>query len=82
MQHSAQKIPTEVSKLIHQIFTDETTHAKVRKHLSDIKDVITTEDISKMKTEMTPATQEDFDKAARREGFSKEEIDAIKNAEN
>lgn len=66
----------------HQIFKDENTHAKVSKHLSDEDDEITAQDISNIKTEMSPATQEDFDKAARREGFSKEEIEALKNAEN
>ena len=66
----------------HQIFKDETTLAKVRKHLSDKYDEITDQDISNIKTEMSPATQEDFDRAALREGFSKEEIEAIKNAKN
>ena len=66
----------------HQIFKDESTHAKVRKHLSDKYDEITAQDISNIKTEMSPATQEDFEKAALREGFSKDEIEAIKNARN
>ena len=66
----------------HQIFKDESTLAKVRKHLSDKYDEITAQDISNIKTEMSPATQEDFDRAALREGFSKEEIEAIKNAKN
>ena len=66
----------------HQIFKDEATDAKVLKHLADEDDIITAQDISNIKTEMSPATQEDFDKAARREGFSKEEIEDIKNAGN
>ena len=66
----------------HQIFKDESTLAKVRKHLSDKYDEISAQDISNIKTEMSPATQEDFDRAALREGFSKEEIEAIKNAKN
>ena len=66
----------------HEIFKDETTYEKVMKHLADEDDEITIQDISNIKTEMSPATQEDFDKAARREGFSKEEIEAIKNAGN
>lgn len=70
------------SQNTHQIFKDETTHAKVMKHLADEHDEITAQDISNIKTEMSPATQEDFDKAARREGFSKDEIENIKNAKN
>lgn len=66
----------------HQIFKDEPTYAKVMKHLADEDDEITIQDISNIKTEMSPATQEDFDKAARREGFSKDEIETIKNAGN
>ncbi len=82
MQQSTQNIPTEVSKLTHQIFKDETTHAKVRKHLSDIEDIITDEDIAKMVTEMSPVTEEEFRKVAHEEGFSDSEIDTIKNARN
>ena len=70
------------AEITHQIFKDEHTHAKVMKHLADEDDEITIQDISNIKTEMSPATQEDFDKVARREGFSKEEIEAIKNAGN
>ena len=66
----------------HQIFKDEATDAKVLKHLADEKDEITEEDISNIKTEMSPATQKDFDEAARREGFSKDEIEDIKNGGN
>lgn len=58
----------------HQIFKDETTHKKVHKHLSDIDDQITDQDILNIKTEMTPATQAEFEKSARKEGFSTEEI--------
>lgn len=82
MQHSTQNIPNKISKITHQIFKDDTTYAKVRKHLSDIEDVITEEDISKMVTEMSPATEEDFKKAAHKEGFSDSEIEAIRNARN
>lgn len=57
------------SQYSHEIFKDDTTHAKVMKHLADEADEITAQDISNIKTEMSPATQEDFDKAARREGF-------------
>ena len=66
----------------HQIFKDEITDAKVKKHLADKNDQITAQDISNIKTEMSTATQEDFDQEARREGFSKEEIEDIKNARN
>jgi hypothetical protein len=69
-------------KNAHQIFKDDVTDAKIQKHLADEHDEITAQDISNIKTEMSPATQEDFDKAARREGFSKAEIEDIKNAEN
>lgn len=58
----------------HNIFKDQTTFEKVHKHLSDINDEITDQDILNIKTEMTPATQVEFEKSARREGFSKEEI--------
>ena len=70
------------AEITHQIFKDEPTYEKVMKHLADEDDEITIQDISNIKTEMSPATQEDFDKAARREGISKEEIEAIKNAGN
>lgn len=66
----------------HQIFKDEVTDAKVKKHLEDEEDEITAQDISNIKTEMTNATEEDFQKAAKKEGFSDDEIEAIKNAEN
>ncbi len=82
MQHSAQNIPTEVSGFTHLIFKDDTTYAKVRKHLSDIEDVITEEDISKMVTEMSPATEEEFKKEAHKEGFSDSELETIRNARN
>jgi len=58
----------------HQIFKDESTHKKIHKHLSDINDEITDQDISNIKTEMTAATQVEFEKAARKAGFSREEI--------
>ncbi len=58
----------------HQIFKDESTHEKIHRHLSDINDQITDQDILNIKTEMTPATQMEFEKSARREGFSEEEI--------
>ncbi|MFN0081327.1 MAG: hypothetical protein ACKVOM_02325 [Ferruginibacter sp.] len=82
MQHSAQNILTEASTFTHQIFKDDTTYAKVRKHLSDIEDVITEEDISRMVTEMSPATEDEFKKVAHKEGFSDNEIEAIRNARN
>ncbi len=63
-----------INNRTHQIFKDETTHKKVHKHLSDIDDQITDQDISNIKTEMTPATQAEFEKSAREEGFSTEEI--------
>ncbi len=77
-----EEIRIEDSNNTHQIFKDENTHAKVMKHLADEDDEITAEDILNIKTEMSTATQADFDKAARREGFSEEEIEAIKNAKN
>ena len=76
---SNQKTYTENT---HQIFKDDITDAKVKKHLADKNDEITAQDISNIKTEMSIATQEDFDKEAKREGFSKEEIEEIKNAKN
>ena len=82
MQQEVDKNEEKNSTKTHQIFKDENTHAKVSKHLSDESDEITAQDISNIKTEMSTATQEDFDKAARREGFSKEEVEAFKNAEN
>ena len=70
------------AKLLHQIFKDEVTNAKVKKHLADEADEITAQDISNIKTEMSLASEEDFQKAARKEGFSKQELDDLKNAEN
>ena len=70
------------AKFSHQIFKDEVTHAKVKKHLADEADEITAQDISNIKTEMSLASEEDFQKAARKEGFSKQELDDLKNAEN
>ena len=66
----------------HQIFKDDQTDARVRKHLQDEDDEITAEDISNIKTEMTIADDEDFEKAARKEGFSDEELEDIKNVGN
>ncbi len=60
--------------MTHQIFKDESTHEKIHRHLSDINDQITDQDILNIKTEMTPATQVEFEKSARREGFTTEEI--------
>ncbi len=77
-----EEIRMQNSKNTHLIFKDDTTHAKVMKHLAEEDDEITAQDISNIKTEMSTATQEDFDKAARREGFSQDEIKAIKNARN
>ncbi len=82
MQPEVDKNEEKNSSKTHQIFKDESTHARVSKHLSDENDEISIQDISNIKTEMSPATQEDFDKAARREGFSKDETEAIKNVEN
>ena len=59
---------------VHQIFKDETTFEKVHRHLSDINDQITDQDILNIKTEMTAATQTEFEASARRAGFSREEI--------
>ena len=66
----------------HEIFKDDETDERVREHLRDEDDEITVQDISNIKTEMTAANEEDFKKAARREGFSDEELEDIKNAEN
>ena len=60
--------------MTHQIFKDESTHEKIHRHLSDINDQITDQDISNIKTEMTSATQLEFERSARRAGFSREEI--------
>lgn len=60
-----------------EIFTDERTDQKVHKHLEDEDDVITDADLENIKTEMTPATEAEEIEAARKEGFSEEEISAI-----
>lgn len=60
--------------MTHQIFKDESTHEKIHRHLSDINDQITDQDISNIKTEMSAATQIEFERSARRAGFSKREI--------
>lgn len=70
------------SKKTHQIFKDEETDERVREHLRDEDDEITVEDIENIKTEMTAANEEDFKKAAKKEGFSDQELEDIKNAEN
>ena len=80
MQNSVDPKKNKDSENTHQIFKDEVTNAKVKKHLADEDDEITAQDISNIKTEMSPATEEDFQKAARREGFSAQEIEDIKNA--
>ena len=82
MQNPLNTKKNKVSDNTHQIFKDDITNAKVKKHLADEADEITAQDISNIKTEMSPATEEDFQKAARREGFSEEEIEDIKNAGN
>ena len=82
MQNSPETNKKKELEHTHQIFKDDVTDAKVQKHLADEADIITAEDISNIKTEMSPATEEDFKKAARREGFSDNEIEDIKNAEN
>lgn len=66
----------------HQIFKDEATNARIQKHLEDEEDVISEKDISNIKTEMSPATQEDFEEAAAKEGFSKSEIESLKSEED
>ena len=60
-----------------EIFTDEKTDDKVHKHLEDKNDVITDADLENIKTEMTPATEEQEKTAARKEGYSEEEISEI-----
>ncbi len=71
MQKDEIKNENDNFQKMHQIFKDEITHAKIIKHLAEERDEITAQDISNIKTEMSPATQEDFDKAARREKFLK-----------
>lgn len=81
MQDLANKSKKDLEKT-HEIFKDDETDERVREHLRDEDDEITVQDISNIKTEMTAANEEDFKKAARREGFSDEELEDIKNAEN
>ncbi len=82
MQDSLDSNKKREFEKLHQIFKDDVTDAKVQKHLADETDIITAQDIFNIKTEMSPATEEDFIKSARREGFSESELDAIKNAGN
>ena len=58
-----------------KIFTDDETDKRVHKHLQDEKDEITDEDLENIKTDMTPATDEEEKKEGRKQGFSKEELD-------
>ena len=58
----------------HQVFKDETTLEKVHRHLSDINDQITDQDILNIKTEMTISSESEFVTSYTKEGFSKEEI--------
>ncbi len=60
-----------------EIFIDERTDEKVQKHLEDESDIITDADLENIKTEMTPATEAQEKEAARKEGYSEDEINAI-----
>ena len=46
------------------IFADEATAEKVRRHLSDENDMITDEDLANIKTEMSEAAKLKFQQAA------------------
>ncbi|RZM18268.1 MAG: hypothetical protein EOO88_41185, partial [Pedobacter sp.] len=50
---------TPIPGFSSEVFSDEATKEKIRKHLSDINDVITEDDIKNVRTSMTvmPATE-------------------------
>ena len=77
MQQEVDKNDGKDPKSTHQIFKDDETDERVREHLRDEDDEITVQDIKNIKTEMTAATEEDFKKAARKEGFSDEELEKV-----
>ena len=68
------KAESNINVKVHQIFQDEVTFEKVHRHLSDINDQITDQDILNIKTEMAEASQIEFEKSAGKAGFSNEEI--------
>ncbi len=56
-------------KITGEIFTDEETRDKVRKHILNPNDTITEEDLLNVKTAMTPATIEQEQMAAEAAGI-------------
>lgn len=77
-----QDLNSDPKRADREIFTDERTDDKVHKHLEDENDVITDADLENIKTEMTPATEAEEKEAARKEGFSEEEISEINDDED
>ncbi len=59
-----------------EIFSDKKTDDKIHKHLEDENDEITDADLENIKTEMTPASEDQVKEAARKEGYSEDEISA------
>jgi hypothetical protein len=58
MSQKLQKIIMNAAENISQILVDTSTKEKIRKHLSDVNDVITEEDIKNIRTDIfitTPA---------------------------
>jgi len=58
MGQKLQKILMNAAENISQILVDTSTKEKIRKHLSDVNDVITEEDIKNIRTDIfitTPA---------------------------
>lgn len=72
-----QDLNSDPKRSDREIFTDDRTDDKVHKHLEDEDDVITDADLENIKTEMTPATEAEEKEAARKEGYSEEEISEI-----
>jgi hypothetical protein len=56
-------------KITGEIFTDEITKKKVRKHIVNLNDTITEQDLLNVKTAMTPATIEQERAAAEEAGI-------------
>ena len=64
------ELNTQPYRFIREIFTDEQTDAKIRRHLSDEHDVITENDLQNIVTVMTPDSGPTDILAAQKEGYS------------
>jgi len=76
MSKQAKKKRSEISEKEPYQFSDEGTKKKIKKHLRDIKDVITEKDIANVKV---PGTEKDATTSSEKEKEATEEtMDALK----